>query len=536
MANLKYGSSGDDVKKLQSALADAGYDVGKTGADGVLGKNTEAAIKQYQKDNGLTVDGIAGKNTLGKLYGNKTTTTTTAKPATKPATTTTAPTTSTNTTETTAPAAPTETDTGFSHEEYTQPTFTLPDSYYTAQDVLNQHKANHPGAYTSIYGDKADEWASKYENRDPFSYNMNEDALYQQYKDQYIQLGQLASEDVMGQATAMTGGYGNSYAQSVAQQTYNQYLNQLNDVGLELYDRAYNLYNQEGQDMLNMYNLYMNREEQERAKYQAELSNWYDQYNLLKGEEESIYSKAWNEYTDTSANSWNQYVDGKTDDWNEYVMDREEESTAKTNAFNTLVTLITNNGYNPSDAELAAAGMTREQADSYAKGYSDSKTDSKQSELKNLIMGYGYNPTDDELNAAGMTRDQANGYLDTYKNNVTAKTSSSSGTGTETTKYTTLDYDEQAKWKKSVATAKESENPVTAINNVIDELEATLVSGQQIASLVGPAIKELVTQGKATPEDFGFTYEDLGISSSSSSSGRGTTGGGGGGVSYWEIK
>ena len=49
MANLKNGSSGSEVKKLQETLISKGYDVGSTGADGVLGKNTEAAIKQYQK-------------------------------------------------------------------------------------------------------------------------------------------------------------------------------------------------------------------------------------------------------------------------------------------------------------------------------------------------------------------------------------------------------------------------------------------------------------------------------------------------------
>ena len=72
MANLKQGSSGSDVKKMQEALINAGYDVGSTGADGKFGKNTLAAVKQYQKDNSLAVDGIAGKNTLGKLYGTNT--------------------------------------------------------------------------------------------------------------------------------------------------------------------------------------------------------------------------------------------------------------------------------------------------------------------------------------------------------------------------------------------------------------------------------------------------------------------------------
>lgn len=65
--NIKQGSRGEDVKTLQKMLIGAGYDCGKTGADGICGKNTVAAIKAYQKDNGLTVDGIAGPKTIGKL-------------------------------------------------------------------------------------------------------------------------------------------------------------------------------------------------------------------------------------------------------------------------------------------------------------------------------------------------------------------------------------------------------------------------------------------------------------------------------------
>lgn len=71
MANLGYGSSGSDVRELQNALIAAGYDVGSTGADGIFGAKTQAAVKQYQQDNGLSVDGIAGELTQGSLYNTK---------------------------------------------------------------------------------------------------------------------------------------------------------------------------------------------------------------------------------------------------------------------------------------------------------------------------------------------------------------------------------------------------------------------------------------------------------------------------------
>ena len=56
---------GEDVRTLQRALNDAGYDAGA--ADGIYGKKTERAVKRFQKDNGLVVDGIAGKRTFEAL-------------------------------------------------------------------------------------------------------------------------------------------------------------------------------------------------------------------------------------------------------------------------------------------------------------------------------------------------------------------------------------------------------------------------------------------------------------------------------------
>ena len=61
-ANLKNGSKGNDVKQLQMNLNGLGFNCGS--ADGAFGKNTEKAVKAFQKSEGLSVDGIAGKNTL----------------------------------------------------------------------------------------------------------------------------------------------------------------------------------------------------------------------------------------------------------------------------------------------------------------------------------------------------------------------------------------------------------------------------------------------------------------------------------------
>ena len=48
---LSNGSRGDEVKKLQTSLINAGYNVGSTGADGIYGSATENAVRKYQQAN-----------------------------------------------------------------------------------------------------------------------------------------------------------------------------------------------------------------------------------------------------------------------------------------------------------------------------------------------------------------------------------------------------------------------------------------------------------------------------------------------------
>lgn len=64
---LRYGSKGNDVKKLQSDLISIGYPVGKWGADGHFGDGTKDAVIRFQKYYKLAQDGIAGPDTLNKL-------------------------------------------------------------------------------------------------------------------------------------------------------------------------------------------------------------------------------------------------------------------------------------------------------------------------------------------------------------------------------------------------------------------------------------------------------------------------------------
>ena len=57
---VRKGSKGDTVKKLQKALG--------VKADGDFGAGTEAALKAWQRENNCVADGVAGPQTLGKLF------------------------------------------------------------------------------------------------------------------------------------------------------------------------------------------------------------------------------------------------------------------------------------------------------------------------------------------------------------------------------------------------------------------------------------------------------------------------------------
>lgn len=69
MRNLKKGCKGEDVRALQILLIGNGVSCGSFGADGDFGGATESAVREYQLQKRLVVDGIAGKNTMSSLLG-----------------------------------------------------------------------------------------------------------------------------------------------------------------------------------------------------------------------------------------------------------------------------------------------------------------------------------------------------------------------------------------------------------------------------------------------------------------------------------
>ena len=160
----------------------------------------------------------------------------------------------------------------FKYAEYAE-SDAVKDANKASQDAAKA-LTDYGSKFTYVNQEALDDALKNYLSRGEFSYDFNADALYQQYKDKYIQQGKMAMADTIGQASAMTGGYGNSYAATAGNQAYQASLQNLNDIIPELYQMAYDRYNQQGQDMLNQYSLLSTDRD-------AQYGLWSDGYNRL---------------------------------------------------------------------------------------------------------------------------------------------------------------------------------------------------------------------------------------------------------------
>lgn len=156
-----------------------------------------------------------------------------------------------------------------------------------AQAALQQHQQNKPGDYSSKYREQIEKLYGQIQNRPDFRYNVNEDALYQSMVQRYQQQGRQAMMDTMGQAAALTGGYGNSYAQSVGQQTYQGYLQSLADLVPDYYQMALQAYQAKGDDLYKQYSMAMDQEGQDYSRWQDANNAYLQELARLQGVYES---------------------------------------------------------------------------------------------------------------------------------------------------------------------------------------------------------------------------------------------------------
>lgn len=214
-------------------------------------------------------------------------------------------------------------------DEYKQgykPSQTVANAQKYLQDILNKK----PGAFQSDYKAQLDSLYDQVTGREKFSYDMNADVLYQQYKDMYTKSGQKAMQDTLGQATALTGGYDNSYAQTAAQQTYNDYLGSLNDKVPELYQMAYDRYQQEGDDLYQQFSMASDMYGKDYAQHRDNVADWQSDRDFATGiyqnERDFDYSDFENMLNFYQQEYWNQRHALSTSETNESHWSETNES------------------------------------------------------------------------------------------------------------------------------------------------------------------------------------------------------------------
>lgn len=196
--------------------------------------------------------------------------------------------------------------------------------YADTMEALRQAESILPD-FTSSYDGEISRLYEQIVNRPAFQYDPSGDPLYRSYRAQMLGEGSRAMRDTQGQAAALTGGYGSSYAQSVGQQQYGLYLQKLGQAMPEMYQAAY-----------------------ERWQAQGEALN--KQLGTASALAQNEYGRKKDRFAQATAIEQQQY-------------ERSEKS------YQNLVSLITQSGYVPSDEELKKVGMDRAQAESLRAGY-----------------------------------------------------------------------------------------------------------------------------------------------------------------------
>lgn len=240
------------------------------------------------------------------------------------------------------------------------------------REMLEQANQQKPGDYASQWQEKQQQAYDAVTNRPKFQYSPSGDPMYQQYKQQYQRQGKLAMQDTMGQAAAMNGGYGSSYAQMAGQQAYNSQMQQLSDKMPELYRLALDKHQQEGQELLQRYEMASQMESKDYSRYQDQQAAW-----------RSDRDYAANRYDNERSTDYNLWADS---DDREYSRFQDQQKMAQAQ-----VDYLISIGAEVPDSLLEASGYGKEYMDAIkaARAAAGGGGGSKSS-LKTAITNYSY--------------------------------------------------------------------------------------------------------------------------------------------------
>lgn len=175
------------------------------------------------------------------------------------------------------------------------PEFQVSEAYTKAMDYTNTLLQQLSSGKTS-YTDQIGKLLQEYKEREAFSYDPANDAMFQQMLAQSANSGKTAMQDAMGQAAALTGGYGSTYSTAVGNNVYAQYLQDAYAQMPDYYRLALDAYGQEGQQMLNELGILTDADAKEYDRllnaYGANLQNAQNMYSQEYGAWQDALSQA----------------------------------------------------------------------------------------------------------------------------------------------------------------------------------------------------------------------------------------------------
>ena len=166
------------------------------------------------------------------------------------------------------------------------------------------------------YSDQVRDMISQIQGRDKFSYDVDKDPLFQQALASAMNSGRSAMQDTIGQASALTGGYGSSYATSAANQAYNAFVEDAYDNLPQYYQMALDAYQSEGDEMYRQLGMLTDADEREYGR----LINAFDATSAYR-------NQAYNE-------AYQQFRDNKSDAFTTANLEMSEHSQRASDAFN----------------------------------------------------------------------------------------------------------------------------------------------------------------------------------------------------------
>lgn len=239
--------------------------------------------------------------------------------------------------------------------------------YQNAMSALEAMKGKAP-VYGSQYDAQIKNLYEQIMGRGPFKYDQKTDPLYQQYVQDYTTQGKMAMRDTMGQAAALTGGYGSSYGQAVGQQQYDQYLQRMADILPQTYGMALDAYNAEGNRLNQNLETTTNLERSDYDKYLDTLNQYNIDVNRAQGDADTWYDRM----VAQEKLNYSRQLD-------QYDMQKDQ--------YNRLMQLISM-GYTPTREEYNAAGLSEAQGEALRGAYMP--------EPQTVYVGARNNAPDDE--------------------------------------------------------------------------------------------------------------------------------------------